>query len=147
MLTEYANEVGDPSLIPLTMDSSQNVYEKQRTENEFRDSKRIMVASILATAEGRNMQFCNQVIIAEREWNPAKEEQFEQRFWRNGQTMPVTAEYFMIKNTLDEWLDEIVDMKREIVNSGADENIDIDYNLMKLLAGKITSTRLKVAGV
>lgn len=147
LLTEYANEVGDPSLIPLTMDSSQNVYEKQRTENEFRDSKRIMVASILATAEGRNMQFCNQVIIAEREWNPAKEEQFEQRFWRNGQTMPVTAEYFMIKNTLDEWLDEIVDMKREIVNSGADENIDIDYNLMKLLAGKITSTRLKVAGV
>ena len=147
LLTEYAKEVGDDSLIPLSMDSSQNVYEKQRTENEFRDSRRIMVASILATAEGRNMQFCNQVIIAEREWNPAKEEQFEQRFWRNGQTMPVTAEYFMVKNTLDEWLDEIVDMKREIVNSGADESVDIDYNMMKLLANKITSTRLRVAGV
>jgi SWI/SNF-related matrix-associated actin-dependent regulator 1 of chromatin subfamily A len=147
ILTEYAKEVGDDSLIPLSMDSSLDVHAKQRVEDEFRGNRRIMVASILATAEGRNMQFCNQVIIAEREWNPAKEEQFEQRFWRNGQTLPVTCEYFMVKNTLDEWLDEIVDMKREVVNSGADESINVDYDLMKLLAGKITSTRLRVAGV
>jgi hypothetical protein len=147
MLTEYANEVGDESLIPLSMNSSQSVFEKQAVEDKFRNEKRILVASILATAEGRNMQFCNQVIIAEREWNPAKEEQFEQRFWRNGQTLPVTAEYFMVKNTLDEWLDEIVDMKREVVNSGADENIDINYDLMRVLAGRITNTRLRVAGV
>jgi hypothetical protein len=147
MLTAYANEVGDDSLIPLSMNSSQSVFEKQAVEDKFRNEKRILVASILATAEGRNMQFCNQVIIAEREWNPAKEEQFEQRFWRNGQTLPVTAEYFMVKNTLDEWLDEIVDMKREVVNSGADENIAINYDLMRVLAGRITNTRLRVAGV
>lgn len=147
LLTEYANEVGDKSLIPLSMNSSQSVFEKQVIEDKFRDSNRILVASILATAEGRNMQFCNQVIIAEREWNPAKEEQFEQRFWRNGQTMPVTAEYFMVKNTLDEWLDEIVDMKREVVNSGIDANIEVDHDLMRVLANKITSTRLRVAGV
>lgn len=147
MLTDYANEVGDPNLIPLTMGSSHSVHEKQHIEDQFRDSKRILVASILATAEGRNMQFCNQVIVAERQWNPAKEEQFEQRFWRNGQTMPVTAEYFMVKNTLDEWLDEIVDMKREVVNSGSDQSVEVDYDLMKMLASKITSTRLRVAGV
>lgn len=147
MLTEYANEVGDTSLIPLSMTSALNVHEKQRVEDQFRSTNRILVASILATAEGRNMQFCNQVIIAEREWNPAKEEQFEQRFWRNGQTMPVTAEYFMVKNTLDEWLDEIVDMKRQVVNSGIDANIEIDHDLMRHLANKITSTRLRVAGV
>lgn len=147
LLTEYANEVGDSSLIPLTMGSNHSVHEKQRIEDEFRGSKRILIASVLATAEGRNMQFCNQVIVAERQWNPAKEEQFEQRFWRNGQTMPVTAEYFMVKNTLDEWLDEIVDMKREVVNSGSDQDIEINYDLMKLLASKITSTRLRVAGV
>ena len=147
LLTDYANEVGDASLIPLSMNSSQTVFEKQAIEDQFKTSRRILVASILATAEGRNMQFCNQVIIAEREWNPAKEEQFEQRFWRNGQTMPVTAEYFMVKNTLDEWLDEIVDMKRQVVNSGIDASIEIDHDLMRHLANRITSTRLRVAGV
>lgn len=87
--------------------------------NEFRTSKsRIGIVSTLAGGEGMDglQEFCSDLILLERQWNPANEEQAEKRIsQRIGQVNHVTGTYFVAVGTVDEFFSEIVERKREIV--------------------------------
>jgi SWI/SNF-related matrix-associated actin-dependent regulator of chromatin subfamily A-like protein 1 len=103
----------------LTLVSEMDSYQRDECVMKFGgDKHRIMVASTLASGEGLNMQFCSDMIMAERQWNPAKEEQAEARFPRPGSTADkINANYFIAVGTVDEFFSEIVERKREIVSS------------------------------
>jgi len=102
---------------------------------------RILVASQLASGEGLNLQKCSDCIMLERQWNPANEEQCEARFIRIGQeASQVNARYIIALGTVDEYLTEIIEKKREIfaqTMSGKDlvwdENVIMNELKQKLL--------------
>jgi SNF2 family DNA or RNA helicase len=78
--------------------------------------KRVLIASTLGFGEGLNLQFCQDCIILERQWNPANEEQAEARFPRPGsQAESIAVTYMVAVGTVDEFFAEIVERKREIV--------------------------------
>jgi SWI/SNF-related matrix-associated actin-dependent regulator 1 of chromatin subfamily A len=79
---------------------------------------RVLVASTLASGEGLNLQVCSDCIMMERQWNPANEAQAEARFPRPGSTaQSISAIYLVAVGTVDEFFSEIVEQKRQIVES------------------------------
>lgn len=105
----------------------------------FKDDKsRVMICSGIAAGEGMDgLQFiCNDMIMLERQWNPAIEEQIESRLIRYGQELPVNVTYLIAIGTIDEYFTELVEQKRAIKSSTLD-NKEIEWeaqNLMKDLA-------------
>lgn len=82
---------------------------------------RVLVASTLAAGEGINLQFCQDAIMLERQWNPANEEQAEGRFSRVGSAKGfINVIYFVAEGTIDEMLAEIVERKRQAIGNTLD---------------------------
>jgi SWI/SNF-related matrix-associated actin-dependent regulator 1 of chromatin subfamily A len=105
---------------PLSLTASLDAQQRFNLVQEFTDNpkRRILIASTLASGEGLNLQICSNCVMLERQWNPANEEQAEGRFPRPGQTADsIDAIYFVAIGTVDEFFSEIVERKREIVNS------------------------------
>lgn len=112
---------------------------------KFKDDPkhRILIASTLASGEGLNLQFCSDAIMMERQWNPANEEQAETRFTRFGSEASVVNITYMISaGTIDEWLTELIEQKRALMQNVIDGKQDANWNessLMKELASVIYS--------
>lgn len=80
---------------------------------KFNPKKRILIARQLAEGEGLNLQQCGHMVQLERQWNPANEEQCEDRFPRPGTTYErINALYPTAVGTIVEFLAEIVERKR-----------------------------------
>jgi len=91
--------------------------EGNRIDEAFKTdpNKRIMIASTLSAGEGKNWQMCSDLIMVELQWNPANEEQAEDRFPGIGTTAnKINATYAIALGTPDEFLTEIKERKREI---------------------------------
>jgi len=91
----------------------------QKFVSKFKDGPRIAIVSTLAGGEGMDgmQEYCNDLIMLERQWNPANEEQAEKRIsQRIGQKNHVVGTYFVAVGTVDEFFSEIVERKREIVS-------------------------------
>lgn len=84
-------------------------------ETEFKTNpgRRILIASTLASGEGKNFQFCSAAVMMERQWNPPNETQAEGRFPRPGTTAEnVYMMYPIAKGTVDDILTRLVEKKR-----------------------------------
>lgn len=81
---------------------------------------RVMVASTQAAGVALNLQWCSDAIMHERQWNPSKEEQAEDRFHRYGQENKVTISYMICSETIDEYFTTLVEQKRAIVAAALD---------------------------
>jgi len=114
-LDAFLKQLGLPECLTLdpqtqSADSRYDIIEKFKLPEN-----RILLASTLASGESYNIQFCSDCIMAEREWNPANEEQAEGRFIRIGQLADkVTATYAVAIGTIDEYFANLVEQKREI---------------------------------
>lgn len=131
----------------LQLTSEMSMEQRFDTVEEFKKPEnRILVASTLASGEGLNLQFCSDAIILERQWNPANEEQAEGRFPRPGsEASQVNITYFLAIGTIDEWLSELVEQKREYVSKTLDGTGTVwsESSLMKELAEKLVSAQRK----
>ncbi|PJB45283.1 MAG: helicase SNF2 [Deltaproteobacteria bacterium CG_4_9_14_3_um_filter_63_12] len=77
--------------------------EKERVVKAFKDDVRVMV-STESGGEGRNLQFCHQVINYDLPWNPMRVEQRIGRVHRLGQLNDVLVFNFSTKDTLEAYL-------------------------------------------
>ena len=107
--------------------------------------KAIMVMSQGAGGEGLNLQTCCDTIMHERQWNPGREEQCEDRFVRIGSTaQSVNAIYTHMEGltAIDATLDSIVERKRiqyhQVMNKGQAQVWNEDA-LIKELASAIVN--------
>lgn len=117
----------------LNLHSGLDSFKRQEIVDKFKDNgSRIMVASQLAAGEGINLQFCSDAIMLERQWNPANEEQSEDRFHRFGQTWPVSITYMIASETIDEYFTELVETKRAIV-AGALDHKEVAWDQPSLM--------------
>lgn len=111
--------------------------------NFSRPENRCAVMSTLAGGEGIDglQRICSTLIMMERQWNPANEEQMEARLPRKGSTADkITVFYPTVTGSIDEMLVGIVGRKRVAVNQtlSGDGSIPWDSdNILRELANEL----------
>ncbi len=80
------------------------------------DGPGALVLSLKAGGTGLNLTNANHVILYDRWWNPAVEDQARDRAWRIGQTKTVIAHRLVCPGTVDERVEEVVAGKRHIAD-------------------------------
>ncbi|MEX1009605.1 MAG: DEAD/DEAH box helicase, partial [Acidimicrobiia bacterium] len=75
-----------------------------------------LVLSLKAGGTGLNLTAANHVVLYDRWWNPAVEDQARDRAWRIGQTHTVICHRLVCPGTVDERVEEVVAGKRRIAN-------------------------------
>ena len=75
-----------------------------------------MVLSLKAGGTGLNLTAASHVVLYDRWWNPAVEDQARDRVWRIGQKNTVIAHRLVCPGTVDERVEEVVAGKRQIAN-------------------------------
>jgi hypothetical protein len=75
-----------------------------------------MVLSLKAGGTGLNLTAASHVVLYDRWWNPAVEDQARDRVWRIGQTRTVVAHRLVCPGTVDERVEEVVEGKRRIAD-------------------------------
>jgi hypothetical protein len=75
-----------------------------------------LVLSLKAGGTGLNLTAANHVVLYDRWWNPAVEDQARDRAWRIGQTHTVIAHRLVCPGTVDERVEEVVAGKRRIAD-------------------------------
>jgi superfamily II DNA or RNA helicase len=75
-----------------------------------------LVLSLKAGGTGLNLTAASHVVLYDRWWNPAVEDQARDRAWRIGQTRVVVSHRLVCPGTVDERVEEVVAGKRHIAN-------------------------------
>ena len=75
-----------------------------------------MVLSLKAGGTGLNLTAASHVVLYDRWWNPAVEDQARDRVWRIGQTSTVNCHRLVCPGTVDERVEEVVAGKRQIAD-------------------------------
>ena len=90
--------------------------ERDRIIDDFqhRDGPAVLVLSIKAGGSGLNLTAANHVVLYDRWWNPAVEDQARDRAWRIGQINTVVSHRLVCPGTVDERVEEIVAGKRQV---------------------------------
>lgn len=126
----------------LKISSDMSGEDRNNVQNEFNKLPRaILIASTLASGEGLNLQTAADCVMHERQWNPANEEQAEGRFRRIGQESKIiNAVYAEVVDSIDAYLDAIVERKRRWFHTGMNTGEAPSWNqdaILKELADAI----------
>lgn len=127
-------------------DSSEKKDFVMRTFEKSTD--RVMVINMLAGGVGMDFHYCNNVLILERQWSSADEEQFEFRFYNPDRSImgnrSTNIEYILARGTIDEWFFDMVEEKRAIFGETIANNwsLDTDTTSFKELVQQTISHRL-----
>jgi len=107
----YITEVLTKQGIPyVRFEGTMTTREKNEAVARFRDEVPVFV-STESGGEGRNLQFCNTVINFDLPWNPMRIEQRIGRLHRIGQTRDVFIFNLTVKNTIEDYIIDILDSK------------------------------------
>jgi hypothetical protein len=86
------------------------------TEFQQGEGAGALVLSLKAGGTGLNLTAASHVVLYDRWWNPAVEDQARDRVWRIGQTHTVVAHRLVCPGTVDERVEEVVAGKRRIAD-------------------------------
>jgi SNF2 family DNA or RNA helicase len=91
---------------------------RDRLVHEFQSGKGpgALVLSLKAGGTGLNLTAASHVVLYDRWWNPAVEDQARDRAWRIGQTRTVVSHRLVCPGTIDERVEEVVQGKRHIAD-------------------------------
>ncbi len=91
--------------------------QRQAMIDQFQDPKSqkpILILSLKAGGVGLNLTAATHVFHFDRWWNPAVENQATDRAYRIGQTRTVHVHKFVVRGTLEERVDEMIEAKTEL---------------------------------
>jgi superfamily II DNA or RNA helicase len=97
-----------------------------------------LVLSLKAGGTGLNLTAANHVVLYDRWWNPAIEDQARDRAWRIGQKKTVISHRLVCPGTVDERVEEVVAGKRhiaELVLAKSSSIADLDAGQLRLALG------------
>ncbi len=91
---------------------------RDRLVHEFQEGigPGALVLSIKAGGTGLNLTAASHVVLYDRWWNPAVEDQARDRAWRIGQSQTVVSHRLVCPGTVDERVEEVVAGKRHIAD-------------------------------
>ncbi|HEV7536037.1 MAG TPA: C-terminal helicase domain-containing protein, partial [Acidimicrobiia bacterium] len=92
--------------------------QRDRMVKEFQEGEGpgALVVSIKAGGTGLNLTAASHVVLYDRWWNPAVEDQARDRAWRIGQAHTVICHRLVCPGTVDERVEEVVAGKRRIAD-------------------------------
>ena len=98
------------------IDGRVNIQERQDIIDKFSEvsGPAFLVLNPKAAGTGLNITAANHVIHYNLEWNPSVEDQASARAYRRGQTRPVFIHRLFYIDTIDEYIDSRVELKRKI---------------------------------
>jgi hypothetical protein len=113
---------------------------RDKLVSEFQTGKGpgALVLSLKAGGTGLNLTAANHVVLYDRWWNPAVEDQARDRAWRIGQTRTVVSHRLMCPGTVDERVEEVVAGKRHIADlvlPGSSSLADLDASQLRTALG------------
>ncbi|MDG2112546.1 MAG: ATP-dependent helicase, partial [Actinomycetota bacterium] len=91
-----------------------------------------------AGGTGLNLTAASQVVLYDRWWNPAVEDQARDRVWRIGQTKTVICHRLVCPGTVDERVEEVVQGKRRIADMVLPKSSsigDLDADQLRIALG------------
>jgi SNF2 family DNA or RNA helicase len=104
-----------------------------------------LVLSLTAGGTGLNLTNANHVVLYDRWWNPAKEDQARDRAWRIGQTRTVISHRLVCPGTIDERVEDVVAGKRHIADLALPKSSsldDLDSDQLRIALGLDTQMLL-----
>ena len=103
-----------------TLDGRKSPQDRQEVIDEFSaiNLPGVLIANPRAAGVGLNIQAANYVFHFTPEWNPAQVAQATARVHRRGQDKPVFVYYFYFKDTVEEYMLEVLDSKRALLRGG-----------------------------
>jgi SWI/SNF-related matrix-associated actin-dependent regulator 1 of chromatin subfamily A len=81
---------------------------------------RVLVANIIAGGTGLNLTAATQVVFNDLDWVPTNHWQAEDRAYRIGQTRTVNVTYFVARDTIDDFVQTVLETKAALVNAIVD---------------------------
>ena len=84
--------------------------------------KHVLLMSYGTGGVGLNLQFTNYVFLFDRWWNPAVEDQAIKRAHRIGQKEPVFVTRFIVQETIEGRIAEVLERKRQMFNDLIEQN-------------------------
>ncbi len=123
MLREF---LADRGFSVVCLNGSMGMEERARVQHSFAENTRVLVSTD-AGGEGLNLQFCHVVINYDIPWNPMKLEQRIGRVDRIGQEHVVRAVNFVIQDTVEHRVREVLEEKLAVIleEFGVDKTGDI----------------------
>ncbi len=104
-----------------------------------------LVLSLKAGGTGLNLTAASHVVLYDRWWNPAVEDQARDRAWRIGQTRTVVSHRLVCPGTVDERVEEVVAGKRHIADLVLPKSsslADLDSDQLRTALGLHTDSLL-----
>jgi SWI/SNF-related matrix-associated actin-dependent regulator 1 of chromatin subfamily A len=101
------------------IDGETSTEDRQKAVDKFQDdpNTKILVCNIKAGGVGLTLTAASNVAFLEQGWNPATHDQAEARcYGRINDPHAVTAWYFNGKDTIDDWIYNLIQDKRDIVS-------------------------------
>ena len=105
------------------IDGDTSMDERQRIIDSFQDKPigvaggiDVVIGNFKALGVGVTLTAASQMIVLDEEWNPGKNEQAYDRIHRFGQEKPVTIHILRVDNSIDEWMAEINEDKKALVD-------------------------------
>ena len=125
------------SVVRFDGDTSEKVKEQVRIDfdrsrcNELGYEKKwqVVLANYKTGGVGLNFTDATQMVILDSEWNPGKESQAFGRIDRMGQTEETTVHVVEVEQTIDTWMRELVENKRDLI-SGFESTANLAQSLL-----------------
>src|SRR5208283_4692541 len=111
MLAEFLGNRGIPVAC---LNGSMSMEQRQQVQEAFAKETRILISTD-AGGEGLNLQFCHLVVNFDIPWNPMRLEQRIGRVDRIGQNSVVRAINFILEDTVEYRVREVLEKKLEII--------------------------------
>ncbi|MEK7425198.1 MAG: C-terminal helicase domain-containing protein, partial [Actinomycetota bacterium] len=113
-LAEHLTEVTGVPIACYDGSLARGVRDRLVAEFQTGEGPGAMVLSLKAGGTGLNLTAANHVVLYDRWWNPAVEDQARDRAWRIGQSRTVISHRLVCPGTVDERVEEVVAGKRHI---------------------------------
>ncbi len=115
-IQKLAKELGQTAVVvtgktPAAM--RQSLVDRFQSDAEVR----VFVANIIAGGIGLNLTAATQVVFNDLDWVPTNHWQAEDRAYRIGQTRTVNVTYFVARDTIDDFVQAVLETKAALVNA------------------------------
>ena len=145
-LIELENRLKDEGIRAVTFAGHTPTNVRNRIKTNF-DRKRgeekvwdVVLCQYKSGGVGLNLTAATSMIILDREWNPGKENQAFKRIHRIGQTEPVTITEIKAQGTIDDWLEDLIQSKANLVEGFTESSREIQADLFDTLREALSKT-------
>ena len=115
-IVKFAKELGSAAVV-LTGKTPAAMRQGLVDRFQHDDDVRVFVANIIAGGTGLNLTAATQVVFNDLDWVPTNHWQAEDRAYRIGQTRTVNVTYFVARDTIDDFVQAVLETKAALVNA------------------------------